>query len=259
MRCSSLRETVCAIYITNNPSQTGYSRSGEQKAGGLFLILFSVKAGGEIRAAVRSVQMRQSGHFMVGEAKLAGIPVFLSGPFGGDGLTKNPPPGIWEQLVPLPDGLARGFWKDISSSERDLRAWAKTHIEELRKAAPTPRSAPKRRKGKPARLGLQTIATRRMQRRFAKHGQKVSKRKALDLHYSGQFGTLYGDPLAERADYYKRARESGSSFFGGHGSRNPKVFDPRSPDDYTIRPSHEKIMRKDRPLLPNPPRRAKRR
>ena len=98
LRGSLPYETLCAMYITNNPSQTGYSRSGEQKAGGLFLILFSVKAGGEIRAAVRSVQMRQSGHFMVGEAKLAGIPVFLSGLFGGDGLTKDPPPGIWEQL-----------------------------------------------------------------------------------------------------------------------------------------------------------------
>lgn len=194
---------------------------------------------------------------MVGEAKLAGTPVFLSGPFGGDGLTKDPPPGLWGQLVPLPDDLARGFWKDTSSSERDIRAWAKTHLEELKKAAPTPRAAPKPRKGKPSRLGSQTIATRRMQRRFAKHGQKVGKRESLDIHYRGR--GIYGDPLAERAAYYDSARRSDTTFFGGHGSRHPKVFDPRSPDDYSIRPSHERVMRKDRPLLPNPTRRAKRR
>lgn len=247
------------MFLKTNPSQTGYDRGGQQKAGGLFLMLFSVKPGGEIRGAVRSVQLRQLGHFMMGEAKLAGHRVGLSGGFGADGLTLDPPPGLWDQLVPLPEDLTVGFWRESSAWESRLRTWARAHLAELQKAAPTPRKVPARRKGRPARLGAQTVATRRMQRRFEAHGQKVGKREALDLHYRGRFGALYGDPLAERAAHYKLARESGSTFFGGHGSKHPSVFDPRSPDDYSIRPTHEKIMRKDRPLLPNPSRRAKRR
>ena len=96
---------------------------------GPFLILFSKTPGKEVRALVRHVSLRQSGHFMVGCARAAlmhhrkpstEFTIPLSGTFGADGLTRDPDEivtegyNIWDYLLQLPDDLTRKFWKDES-------------------------------------------------------------------------------------------------------------------------------------------------
>jgi hypothetical protein len=113
----------------------------------------------------------------------------------------------------------------------------------------------KRRKGNPSRA---TARARRIERAAARHGVKIKPKQARDVMYHPS--VYREDPLAEREREYRTRRgsiASGSSFYGGPGSKYPSVFDPRSADDYGLRPTHEKFMGLPRPALPNPPRRSK--
>jgi hypothetical protein len=137
------------MFLHTNPSQTGYTRDGQQKAGGPFLILFSQDErfqGSDrplptVRACVRSVRMSQFGHFMMGSAQVGPHRITLSGSYGSDGLTDDPDkyPGLWDKLLPVPNDLAEKFWNggghNSSGSEGpDMRQWAKDNIKALRKA-----------------------------------------------------------------------------------------------------------------------------
>src|SRR5690606_25620601 len=117
-------------------SKTSYSRHGEQRAEGNFLIVFQNPAGGrELRCLVRSVRLRQLGHWMMGNLKILGYNIGLSGGFGSDGLPctlsqhlvvyeedgerrakhveipKEDIDRIWRQLTPMPVELAERYWK----------------------------------------------------------------------------------------------------------------------------------------------------
>lgn len=114
---------------------------------GPFLILFSKTPGKEVRALVRHVSLRQSGHFMVGRAHAAlmhhrkpstEFTIPLSGTFGADGLTRDPDEivtegyNIWDYLLQLPDDLTRKFWKDESGYGAQLHEWAVANRDNLR-------------------------------------------------------------------------------------------------------------------------------
>jgi hypothetical protein len=144
----------------------GYSRDGEQRASGRFLMLFCDKSGGELRALIRYVRMHQCGHFMMAsvtvkssaareasETEPSYKPVYwrrrvfdgrfeigLSGTYGSDGLpiTASDYPGLWNQLHPVPDSLARAFWSggghnSAGSEGPDVFEWAKSNLNALSK------------------------------------------------------------------------------------------------------------------------------
>ena len=136
------------MFLRVNPSQTGRTRDGGRRVGGPFLMLFSREIGGEIRACVRSVKLRQCGPFMVGYVTLAGVRVFLNGDCGRDGLPldcgEERCPGIppihperaplWAKLTPVPDEIADRYWRDYTGSFGPLlRRWAIDNERELRK------------------------------------------------------------------------------------------------------------------------------
>lgn len=140
------------MFLQTNPSQTGYTADGQQKAGGPFLLVFSgqerftpegstARPLPTLRACVRSVRMSQCGHFMMGSAQVGSYRVSLSGSYGSDGLTLDPDryPGIWDLLVPVPADLAVQFWNggghnSAGAEAPSMREWARANLKALRKA-----------------------------------------------------------------------------------------------------------------------------
>lgn len=148
--------------------RSGYRGTG-QFAEGSFLALFSHTAGGEIRACVRYVKMRQIGHFMSGNlyvksdrAKAVNDPgppafyppttwtpyikdgeyrIYVEGTYGDNGLTIDVTkyPGLWEILHPLPVELTVMKWKDTQgwnsagSEGPSIKQWATNNIKALRR------------------------------------------------------------------------------------------------------------------------------
>lgn len=113
-------------------------RDGQQKAKGLFLVLFGFTESKEIRGVVRTVQMEQLGQFMMGQCEVGGHKITLSGSYGSDGLTMDPEkyPGLWEQLVPLPGPFYElwakgGGWNSAGSEGEVFRDWALENIDKL--------------------------------------------------------------------------------------------------------------------------------
>lgn len=140
------------MFLYTNPSQTGYTRDGSQRAGGPFLILFSgeerypdpenpARTLPVVRACVRSVRLSQLGHFMMGSAQLGKYRVTLSGTYGDDGLTRDAAkyPGLWETLLELPRELTTKLWNggghnSAGSEAPAMRAWARANVRQLRQA-----------------------------------------------------------------------------------------------------------------------------
>jgi len=119
--------------------RSGYTRGGEQFAQGRFLVLTGDPAGmspilqdkrGNIplSGTVVYARMSQLGHFMMANVRLAGQPLTISGPYGGDGLPVRSEKLTLKQLarfVMVPPALAERFWHDARGVEGDMRAWAK--------------------------------------------------------------------------------------------------------------------------------------
>jgi len=123
------------MFITTEYS--GYDKSGVQRARGSYLILFSSyklrnsKDDLRLWACVRTVVMRQSGHWMYGFARIGGKKNHISGSYGADGLTRDYDESIDTFLHELPDDLVHEFWhpKDqgwnsCGSEGPILRSWA---------------------------------------------------------------------------------------------------------------------------------------
>jgi hypothetical protein len=124
-----------------NNRRSGYNRHGEQTASGDFLILFSSSPGGEIRACARFTRLHQFGHFMMGTVRIGKHRASISGAYGQDGLTKDPEkyPGVWEKLLPVPQDLAKIFWKgdgwnSAGKEAPDMHKWALDNLVKLKKA-----------------------------------------------------------------------------------------------------------------------------
>lgn len=117
-------------------SNRSYDRYGSQKASGPFLMVFNKDK--ELRACVRHVRMSQCGHFMMGQVQLGPFKITLSGTYGSDGLPKEPPEGLWEHLIPLPEELTQEFWKgggwnSAGSEAESMVDWAKNNLTLLRR------------------------------------------------------------------------------------------------------------------------------
>lgn len=141
--------------------RAGYDRGGNQVASGLFLILVSNpdRSQNDLRAFVRFVSMEQCGHFMMGNVRVAGYSLSLSGAYGNDGLpthldrffagivngeakfvsfTAEQKTAIWDQLTPLPPELVNGYWhseghNDAGTAGPEIRKWAKANMLALQK------------------------------------------------------------------------------------------------------------------------------
>jgi hypothetical protein len=155
------------VFIKSN---LGYTRDGEQRAAGPFLMLFGQKAGGPVRALVRYTKMRQCGHFMMASCEIRSpearaetctvsehtklqypdfwrvrdglYRVSLSGTYGADGLTIDADqyPGLWERLHPLPDELVAAFWQggghnSAGSEGPAIHRWARDNHRRLSRLA----------------------------------------------------------------------------------------------------------------------------
>lgn len=121
-------------------NRSGYNRHDEQVCHGLFLVVFNMESGGELRAVVRHARMVQCGHWMMASVRVGQHKITLSGDYGGDGLPfmgEKQTADLWERLHPLPAELADAFWRggghNCSGSEAPaVREWARAHLDELR-------------------------------------------------------------------------------------------------------------------------------
>jgi hypothetical protein len=180
------------MYLRNNPSQTGYS-GNDQVAGGLFLIVFGgcgspvldgdhydvyeiddPKKPGikrtlpKLYACVRSVRLRQMGHWMMGGVTLAGNYFSVSGGLGNDGLphdwklmfqseppSKEYPSGRWDHrrlmkeevqhlkdnyLTQIPEEISTAYHLDETGHNsvgaapaKLLRKWAMENLKALQR------------------------------------------------------------------------------------------------------------------------------
>ncbi|MEI6750349.1 MAG: hypothetical protein WCM93_14425 [Bacteroidota bacterium] len=115
-----------------------YSRSGEQLAGGRFLVLMQPKTATlddvckrkyPIKALVRYCKMSQMGAWMIGKIRVKGISLMMSGSYGGDGLLADVPMEVYNMGVELPAELVEawnngGGHNSAGSEAPAMRSWA---------------------------------------------------------------------------------------------------------------------------------------
>jgi len=132
-------------------AKSGYTRDGQQKASGQFLIVFDEPGykglRPPLRACVRKVHLKQLGHFMMGQVRLAGFNIVLSGTYGGDGLPvsldledlpRKVVEHIWHKATPLPKKLQAEFWEggghnDAGKEATAMRDWALENLKDLKR------------------------------------------------------------------------------------------------------------------------------
>jgi hypothetical protein len=125
------------------PTKRWYGRrDGDQHAKGLYMLVACDRPGGELRAIVRSVQMDQCGHFMMGHFKVTGYAkITVSGGFGSDGLPKSKDDvgALWDRMIQIPQDIANAYWKDSSGHNEvgnkapDFAEWANVNFKTLTK------------------------------------------------------------------------------------------------------------------------------
>lgn len=122
----------------------GYDRSGQQRAIGQFLILMQPEApkgmtpaegvqfttGAPIRGIVRTMVLKQLGHFMMGSARIGKHSITLSGAYGSDGLPCSVPQEVYDKGIDLPPELIEawnkgGGWNGAGSEAPAMREWAR--------------------------------------------------------------------------------------------------------------------------------------
>lgn len=149
------------MFITT--TSAGY-KGTEQFCNGLFLVIvedpFSKVTKSELRGVVRPVKMRQLGHWMMGDLKIGGFTIALSGTYGSDGLplslrrhfigvgedkkaqfkdfTEDEKRQLWDKMIPLPPDLHAAFWaggghNDAGKEGPAIYQWAQKNLKELKK------------------------------------------------------------------------------------------------------------------------------
>ncbi len=127
------------MYLTANG---GYYKSTDQHARRAeFLILMQPDTldghRAPIRAIVRSVALRQCGHWMMGSARVAGERIPISGAYGADGLPCSVPMVLYLRGIEIPPELhaawnSGGGWNSAGSEASAMREWALANIKLLR-------------------------------------------------------------------------------------------------------------------------------
>lgn len=136
------------MFITSKRS--GYNRQGEQVASGLFLIMtqpkecpefptISAQCNAPIRCFVRFASLSQCGHFMMGQCRLHGKSIILSGAYGHDGLPLSLDVENYKRGIELPLELREawnkgGGWNSAGGEASKIRQWALQNLKALRSA-----------------------------------------------------------------------------------------------------------------------------
>jgi len=95
----------------------------------------------DLRAFVRHTELRQCGHWMMGDMTVHGEKVALSGTYGGDGLPTEVKRETWEHGLPLPPELietyrtAEGGHNCAGSEGQSIHDWAVENLKALRAAS----------------------------------------------------------------------------------------------------------------------------
>lgn len=126
------------MFITSK--YAGYNRSAQQIAGGLFLILLAredvpLERDG-MRAVVRYVRLRQTGHFMEGSVNVGPKHLLLSGAYGNMGLVVSVDVETWHRGFPVPEELYDqwnngGGHNGVGSEGSSLQQWALKNLKAL--------------------------------------------------------------------------------------------------------------------------------
>jgi hypothetical protein len=139
------------MFIGN--ARGGYTRDGQQRASGDYLILMQPGdervGGNNLRAMVRMVKMSQLGQFMMGTFKAGAHEVTVSGAYGSDGLPATVARELWELGEPLPDDLFEawnngGGWNGPGAEAEAMRLWAEANMAALKKPVRQERKGPTR-------------------------------------------------------------------------------------------------------------------
>ena len=119
------------MFVTNK--NRGYTRDGEQKASGKFLVVFCDDHH-NLWGCVRHCVLTQCGHWMMGSVKIGSQRITVSGSYGGDGLPKDLSDVKEENrkfLTAVPADIAEKFWhpehqgwNSAGSEAGVMREWA---------------------------------------------------------------------------------------------------------------------------------------
>ena len=112
----------------------GYTSDGQQfcRRAPFLLLLQSGPWDSPIYGAVRTVALRQYGHWMMGKARILGISYTVSGSYGNDGM-----PMFVDAIPPdakiLPDDLREawnkgGGWNSAGSEAKAMAEWARKEL-----------------------------------------------------------------------------------------------------------------------------------
>lgn len=111
----------------------GYTRDGQQwcrKAP--FLLLLQTSYCDDIYGVVRTVALKQCGHFMMGRARILGKSYFVSGAYGNDGLPVTVdviPPDAKQLPHDLYEAWSNGGgWNSAGSEAPALAEWARKEL-----------------------------------------------------------------------------------------------------------------------------------
>ena len=121
------------MYITHE-GHTYYAGSEQRHTKAPFLIIVQHKnkplGSDNFRALVRKVALRQFGHWMMGNAKVKGHSITLSGSYGGDGLPVTiEHDEIYDVAIPIPRELYNKWnngkgWNSCGNEASDMKEWA---------------------------------------------------------------------------------------------------------------------------------------
>lgn len=154
------------MFITSS-SRRNHDRHGQQLATGRFLLVMDLDEGGyapcevdpvlctkghrPLRGIVRTVQLKQLGHFMMGQMTINDEEMSLSGTYGSDGLPKSvatPVSVFWQMGLPLPPELVHRFWtaggghNSAGAEGSEVHDWALANLAELSKPYRKPKETP---------------------------------------------------------------------------------------------------------------------
>ena len=112
----------------------GYTHDGQQfcRRAPFLLLLQNGDWNSQVYGVVRTVALRQCGHWMMGKARILDKSYTVSGSYGNDGLTLSvdtiPP-----DAKPLPDELREawntgGGWNSAGSEAQAMAEWARKEL-----------------------------------------------------------------------------------------------------------------------------------
>lgn len=113
-----------------------HTRNGQAHSRDRFLLLvqpnkYDSRKMPNPRAIVRTVSLKQCGHFMMGKARIQGETYVVSGTFGNDGLPMDVPEEVYRNATVIPDDVLNPYWKGSDPEEgyTGMYEWARKEFK----------------------------------------------------------------------------------------------------------------------------------